>query len=92
MEEARAGLIKLLDIDELQADAILAMQLRRLAALERKKIQDRLAELEAEIAEYKLILADESRQLASSPRSSPRSRTSTATTAAPRSSSGSTAT
>ncbi len=62
VEEARAGLIKLLDIDELQADAILAMQLRRLAALERKKIQDRLAELEAEIAEYKLILADESRQ------------------------------
>ncbi len=62
VEEARAGLIKLLDIDELQADAILALQLRRLAALERKKIQDRLAELEAEIAEYKLILADESRQ------------------------------
>jgi DNA gyrase subunit A len=62
VDEARAGLIKLLDIDELQADAILALQLRRLAALERKKIQDRLAELEAEIAEYKLILADESRQ------------------------------
>src|SRR5690606_36310467 len=62
VEEARAGLIKLLDIDELQADAILALQLRRLAALERKKIQDRLAELEAEIAGYKLILADESRQ------------------------------
>jgi DNA gyrase subunit A len=62
VEEARAGLIALLDIDELQADAILALQLRRLAALERKKIQDRLAELEAEIAEYKLILADESRQ------------------------------
>jgi DNA gyrase subunit A len=64
VEEARAGLIKLLKIDELQADAILALQLRRLAALERKKIQDRLAELEAEIAEYKLILADESRQRA----------------------------
>ncbi|HTN56781.1 MAG TPA: DNA gyrase subunit A [Protaetiibacter sp.] len=62
VEEARAGLIKLLDIDELQADAILALQLRRLAALERKKIQDRLAELETEIAGYKLILADESRQ------------------------------
>ncbi|MCS0500085.1 DNA gyrase subunit A [Protaetiibacter mangrovi] len=62
VEEARAGLIKLLKIDELQADAILALQLRRLAALERKKIQDRLAELEAEIAGYKLILADESRQ------------------------------
>jgi len=64
VDEARAGLITLLKIDELQADAILALQLRRLAALERKKIQDRLAELEAEIAEYKLILADESRQRA----------------------------
>jgi len=62
VDEARAGLITLLDIDELQADAILALQLRRLAALERKKIQDRLAELEAEIADYKAILADESRQ------------------------------
>ncbi len=62
VDEARAGLIKLLDIDELQADAILALQLRRLAALERKKIQDRLAELEAEIAEYKRILADEALQ------------------------------
>ncbi|MGN6273619.1 MAG: DNA gyrase subunit A [Protaetiibacter sp.] len=62
VDEARAGLITLLGIDELQADAILALQLRRLAALERKKIQDRLAELEAEIAGYKLILADESRQ------------------------------
>jgi DNA gyrase subunit A len=64
VDEARAGLIKLLDIDELQADAILALQLRRLAALERKKIQDRLAELEAEIADYKEILADETRQRA----------------------------
>src|SRR5690606_26332946 len=62
VEEARQGLIKLLDIDELQADAILALQLRRLAALERQKIFDRLAELEQEIAEYKAILADESRQ------------------------------
>src|SRR5690606_15137360 len=62
VEEARAGLIKLLDIDELQADAILALQLRRLAALERQKIQNRLAELEAEITGYKLILADESLQ------------------------------
>ncbi|TXK18911.1 DNA gyrase subunit A [Homoserinibacter sp. GY 40078] len=59
VDEARQGLIKLLSIDELQADAILALQLRRLAALERKKIQDRLAELEREIAEYKEILASE---------------------------------
>src|SRR5690606_36301864 len=62
VDEARAGLMTLLEIDELQADAILALQLRRLAALERKKIQDRLAELEAEIADYKLILADRSGQ------------------------------
>ncbi len=62
VDEARAGLIKLLGIDELQADAILALQLRRLAALERQKIQDRLAELEKEIAEYRAILASEERQ------------------------------
>jgi DNA gyrase subunit A len=62
VDEARKGLIKLLKIDELQADAILALQLRRLAALERQKIFDRLAELEAEIKEYKAILASESRQ------------------------------
>src|SRR5690349_9243459 len=62
VDEARQGLITLLTIDELQADAILALQLRRLAALERQKIQDRLAELEREIAEYQAILASESRQ------------------------------
>src|SRR5690606_17077196 len=45
-DAAREGLKKLLDIDDLQADAILALQLRRLAALERQKIFDRLAELE----------------------------------------------
>jgi DNA gyrase subunit A len=62
VDAARAGLIKLLKIDELQADAILALQLRRLAALERQKILDRLAELEKEIAEYKAILKSEIRQ------------------------------
>jgi DNA gyrase subunit A len=62
VDQARAGLIKLLKIDELQADAILALQLRRLAALERQKIQDRLAELELEIAGYQAILASESQQ------------------------------
>lgn len=62
VDEAREGLIGLLEIDQLQADAILAMQLRRLAALERQKIIDRLAELEIEIADYKAILADEVRQ------------------------------
>jgi DNA gyrase subunit A len=62
VDEARQGLIKLLKIDELQADAILALQLRRLAALERQKIQDRLAELELEIAGYQAILASEPQQ------------------------------
>ncbi|MDZ4354461.1 MAG: DNA gyrase subunit A [Arthrobacter sp.] len=63
-EAARDGLMQLLDIDELQARAILDMQLRRLAALERQKIQDRHAELEALIAEYNSILASEERQRA----------------------------
>jgi DNA gyrase subunit A len=49
--------MKLLDIDELQANAILEMQLRRLAALERQRIQEQANELEARIAEYKHILA-----------------------------------
>ncbi|HEX6955587.1 MAG TPA: DNA gyrase subunit A, partial [Agromyces sp.] len=62
VEQARTGLMELLGVDQLQADAILTMQLRRLAALERQKIIDRLAELEREIAEYQAILADESRQ------------------------------
>ncbi|MFF2242687.1 DNA gyrase subunit A [Arthrobacter sp. NPDC058130] len=61
-EAARDGLMELLDIDEGQARAILDMQLRRLAALERQKIQDRHAELEALIAEYNAILASEERQ------------------------------
>ncbi|MCL2514374.1 MAG: DNA gyrase subunit A [Microbacteriaceae bacterium] len=62
VDEAREGLIKLLEIDELQANAILAMQLRRLAALERQKIIDDLEALEAEIAEYKAIIASPERQ------------------------------
>ncbi|HSE69300.1 MAG TPA: DNA gyrase subunit A, partial [Nocardioidaceae bacterium] len=62
VEEAREGLMSLLEIDELQAQAILDMQLRRLAALERQKIMDRLAELEREIADLEDILASEPRQ------------------------------
>src|SRR5699024_10607802 len=62
VEEARNGLMGLLDIDEAQAQAILNMQLRRLAALERQKIQDRHAELERLIAEYQAIIASEERQ------------------------------
>ncbi len=61
-QEANEGLQKLLDIDDIQADAILQMQLRRLAALERQKIIDQATELEAQITEYKAILADELRQ------------------------------
>jgi DNA gyrase subunit A len=62
VDDARQGLIALLEIDEIQANAILDMQLRRLAALERQKIIDRLAEIEAEIADYEDILANPSRQ------------------------------
>jgi DNA gyrase subunit A len=62
VEVARSGLMKLLDIDELQANAILEMQLRRLAALERQRIQEQANELEARIAEYKHILATPSVQ------------------------------
>ena len=62
VEDARDGLIKLLSIDELQARAILNMQLRQLAALERQKIIDEAAELEALILDYKAILADPARQ------------------------------
>ncbi len=62
VDEARAGLIKLLKIDELQANAILEMQLRRLAALERQKIMDELAALEEKIADFKDILAKPERQ------------------------------
>ena len=58
VEDARDGLIKLLDIDELQARAILNMQLRQLAALERQKIIDEAAELEKQIAEFQRIIAD----------------------------------
>ncbi|MBG9243157.1 DNA gyrase subunit A [Corynebacterium belfantii] len=61
---ARTGLMELLTVDEIQADAILAMQLRRLAALERQKIVDELAEIELEIADYKDILARPERQRA----------------------------
>jgi DNA gyrase subunit A len=62
VDDARTGLIELLDIDGLQADAILQMQLRRLAALERQKIIDEATELELQIADFKAILADPARQ------------------------------
>lgn len=62
VEDARDGLMSLLKIDELQARAILDMQLRRLAALERQKIIDEATELEAQIANFNAILASEERQ------------------------------
>lgn len=62
VDVARTGLIELLEVDEVQANAILEMQLRRLAALERQKIVDELAELEREIADLKDILASPDRQ------------------------------
>src|SRR5690625_4856219 len=61
-EVARTGLMELLDIDEVQADAILAMQLRRLAALERQKIIDEHDRIKAQIIDYKDILATPARQ------------------------------
>ena len=61
-DEARSGLMEFLQIDEAQAQAILNMQLRRLAALERQKIQDRHDELMRMIAEYNAIIASETRQ------------------------------
>ena len=64
VEEAKEGLQKLLGVDEDQALAILNLQLRRLAALERQKIMDQAAELEKMIAEYKSILASDVRQRA----------------------------
>nr|WP_229662222.1 DNA gyrase subunit A [Agromyces bauzanensis] len=62
VDDAREGLMKLLDIDDLQARAILEMQLRRLAALERQKIIDESEELAALIADYQAILASPERQ------------------------------
>ncbi len=62
VDEARTGLMGLLDIDELQANAILELQLRRLAALERQKIMDEHAAIEARIADLMDILGSIDRQ------------------------------
>ncbi|MCU1659051.1 MAG: gyrase, subunit [Pseudonocardiales bacterium] len=61
-DDARGGLMRLLEIDEIQATAILDLQLRRLAALERQKIIDEHDEIQAEIADYTDILAKPGRQ------------------------------
>lgn len=58
-EEARKNLMTRFKLTEIQANAILAMQLRTLAGLERKKIEDELEELMKLIAKLKAILADE---------------------------------
>ncbi|HEX3812444.1 MAG TPA: DNA gyrase subunit A [Mycobacteriales bacterium] len=62
VDVARTGLIELLEVDDIQAQAILDMQLRRLAALERQKIIDELAELEVIIADLQDILDRPERQ------------------------------
>ena len=59
---AQQGLMDLLDIDEIQARAILDMQLRKLAALERQQLVDEYEELTAQIADYEAILASPERQ------------------------------
>jgi len=60
--DAQQGLIELLEIDEIQARAILDMQLRKLAALERQQLVDEYDELMTEIADYEAILASPERQ------------------------------
>lgn len=62
VEEARQNLKALLDIDDDQAQAILDMQLRKLAALERQRLQDEYDELMTMIADFQDILASEDRQ------------------------------
>lgn len=62
-DDAQANLIEKFGLSEIQAKAILAMQLRTLAGLERKKIEDELAELLKTIAELESILADEKKIL-----------------------------
>lgn len=63
-DTARTGLMQMLEIDEIQATAILDMQLRRLSALERQKITEELSRIEAEIADLKDILEKPERQRA----------------------------
>lgn len=62
VDDARSGLIELLGVDTVQADAILALQLRRLAAMERQKILDEHAALEVQVADMRDILATPARQ------------------------------
>ena len=61
-DEARSGLMGLLGVDEVQAEAILSLQLRRLAALERLKIQTEAEELRTRVADLRDIIASPERQ------------------------------
>jgi DNA gyrase subunit A len=63
-DEAERNLMAKFGLDEVQAKAILAMQLRRLTGLERQAIEDELAELVKFIAECEAILADEGKVMA----------------------------
>lgn len=62
-ETAKTGLMERFRLSEVQAQAILAMQLRKLTGLDRQAIENELAELLAKIAEYRAILADEQKIL-----------------------------
>ncbi len=62
-ESAEANLIRKFGFTQLQAQAILSMQLRRLAALERRKLADEEKELRARIAYLKALLRSEARRL-----------------------------
>ena len=62
-ETAKVGLMNRFKLSEVQAQAILAMQLRKLTGLDRQAIEDELKELLAKIAEYEGILADEQKIL-----------------------------
>jgi len=63
VDEARANLMKTFKFSEIQANAILEMRLQKLAGLERKKIEDELAEVQALIADLKDILSKPKRIL-----------------------------
>ncbi len=64
VDDARGALMQMLGIDEVQADAILSLQLRRLAALERQKILEEHAELSERVADLRDVIAKPERQRA----------------------------